>query len=50
MKFDPVFETVAVTDDAEPLKDFTNNVHMKALKTKISKKENILLVILSEIK
>ena len=45
MKFDPVFETVAVADDVEPLKDFTNSVHIMALKTNTSIKENILVAI-----
>ena len=45
MKFDPVFETVAVADDAEPLKEFTNSVHIMALKTNTSVKENTLVAI-----
>ena len=45
MKFDPVFEIVAVADDVEPLKDFTNSVHIMALKTNTSIKENILVAI-----
>lgn len=45
MKFDPVFETLAVADDVEPLKDFTNSVHIMALKTNTSIKENILVAI-----
>ena len=42
MKFDPVFVTVAVAEDVEPLRDLTKSVHIKALKMNTSIKENNL--------
>ena len=29
VKFEPVFVTVAVAEDEDPLRDFTKNVHVK---------------------
>ena len=39
MKFEPVFVTVAVAEEEEPLKDFTKSVHIKALKKNTSRKD-----------
>lgn len=42
MKFEPVFVTVAVAEVDDPLRDFTNNVHINALKKNTRRKEDIL--------
>ena len=42
IKFEPVFVTVAVAEDEDPLRDFTNNVHIKALKKNTSRKDDTL--------
>lgn len=42
MKFEPVFATVAVADVDDPLRDFTNKVHINALKKNTRRKEEIL--------
>ena len=39
MKFEPVFVTVAVAEDDDLLRDFTNNVHINALKRNTRRKE-----------
>lgn len=42
MKFEPVFVTVAVAEVDDPLRDFTNKVHINALKKNTRRKEEIL--------
>lgn len=42
IKFDPVFITVAVAEDEEPLRDLTNSVHINALKKNTRRKDNTL--------
>jgi len=42
IKFEPVFITVAVAEDEEPLRDLTNIVHIKALKKNTRRKDNTL--------
>ena len=42
MKFEPVFVTVAVAEDDDLLRDFTNNVHINALKRNTRRKEDTL--------
>lgn len=42
MKFEPVFVTVAVAEDEDFLRDFTNNVHINALKRNTRRKEDTL--------
>ena len=45
MKFEPVFVTVAVAEAEEPLRDFTNSVHIKALKKNTNRKDETLAII-----
>lgn len=45
MKFEPVFVTVAVAEDEDPLRDLTNNVHIKALKKNTRRKQDTLAII-----
>lgn len=45
MKFEPVLVTVAVAEDEDPLRDFTNNVHISALKKKTRRNEETLATI-----
>lgn len=42
IKFEPVFITVAVAEDEEPLRDLTNSVHINALKKNTRRKDNTL--------
>ena len=42
IKFEPVFITVAVAEDEEPLRDLTNKVHIKVLKKNTRRKDNTL--------
>ena len=42
MKFEPVFVTVAVAEDEDFLRDFTNNVHINVLKRNTRRKEDTL--------
>lgn len=44
MKFEPVFVTVAAAEDEDPLRDFTNSVHIKALKKNTKRKDDILAI------
>jgi len=45
MKFEPVLVTVAVAEVDDPLRDFTNNVHINALKKNTRRKEESLVKI-----